>query len=72
VLVLLTGTLADRVDRRKLAACGIFGQAAATAGIAAYVASDPTSATPIFGLVLCSAPRARSRPPRRARCPATS
>ena len=52
ILVLVTGTLADRLDRRTLAACGILGQAAATAGLGWYVGTDPTSVTPIFGLVL--------------------
>jgi MFS family permease len=52
VLVLLTGTLADRVDRRRLAAAGLVFEAAAVAALALYTSTDPTSATPIFLMVL--------------------
>jgi MFS family permease len=52
VLVLLTGTLADRVDRRRLAAAGLVFEAAAVAALAWYTSTDPTSATPIFLMVL--------------------
>ncbi len=69
VLVLLSGTLADRVDRRRMTAVALFFEALAAVGIAAYTASDPTSATPIFLLVLAfgiarafGAPAMRSMP----------
>ena len=69
VLVLVTGSVADRHDRRKVAAAGLVGEAAATGGILAYVATDPTAVGPIFGLVLLfgiarafAAPAARALP----------
>jgi MFS family permease len=69
VLVLVTGSVADRHDRRKVAAAGLVGEAAATAGILAYVATEPTAVGPIFGLVLLfgiarafAAPAARALP----------
>ena len=52
LLVLLSGSLADRRDRRTLAAFSIFGEAVAAAGIAWYASTDPTSVTPIFALIL--------------------
>jgi len=51
LLVLLTGTLADRLDRRKMASVALFGEAAAAAGLAWYATTSPTSATPIFFMV---------------------
>jgi MFS family permease len=69
LLVLLTGTLADRVDRRKMASVALFGEAAAAAGLAWYTSTSPTSATPIFLMVLVfgtarafAAPAVRSMP----------
>jgi MFS family permease len=52
VLVLVTGTLADRLDRRRLSAAGMLGQAVAVAGLAWYASTDPTSVGPIFVLVV--------------------
>ena len=52
VLVLLTGSVADRYDRARVFAISGFGQAAAVSALAWYAATAPTSATPIFGLVL--------------------
>jgi MFS family permease len=52
LLVLVSGSLADRRDRRTLAAASIFGEAVAAAGIAWYASTDPTSVTPIFALIL--------------------
>src|SRR5439155_24962370 len=66
LLVLVSGTLADRYDRRRLAAGGTFGQAAATAGLAWYAATGPTSVGPIFALVFVSGiarPLATPAPP---------
>ena len=69
VLVLLAGTVADRIDRRKVVACGATLQALTALALAAYVAGAPTSVAPIFGLTLAfgvgqafSAPAARSLP----------
>jgi MFS family permease len=67
LLVLVSGTLADRYDRRRLAAWGTFGQAAASAGIAWYAATGPTSVGPIFVLVFVSGiARALATPASRA------
>jgi MFS family permease len=52
LLVLVTGAVADRFDRRRVAALAALGEAAAALALAAYAASDGTSAAPIFGLVL--------------------
>ena len=52
VLVLLSGTLADRVDRRRMAAVALAFEMLAAVGLALYTASGPTSALPIFALVL--------------------
>ncbi|MDQ1432143.1 MAG: hypothetical protein QOF40_2745 [Actinomycetota bacterium] len=52
LLVFLTGTLADRVDRRRLAAVGLGLEAGFVALLAAYVATAPTATLPIFLLVI--------------------
>jgi predicted MFS family arabinose efflux permease len=52
ILVLITGTVADRFDRRRIASIAIFFEAVAAASLAWYVSTDPTSVTPIFLLVL--------------------
>jgi MFS family permease len=52
LLVLVTGGVADRFDRRKVAAAGALGMGAAAAALAWYAATDPTSAAPIFLIVL--------------------
>jgi len=69
VLVLLTGTLADRIDRRRMASVALVMEAVAAAALAWYAFSDPTSATPIFFMVLLfgiarafAAPAVRSMP----------
>ncbi len=69
LLVLVTGSVADRFDRRRVVALGSLGQAVFVAGMAWYAGTDPTSATPIFLLVLgfgvaraFAAPSARSLP----------
>jgi predicted MFS family arabinose efflux permease len=69
LLVLLTGTLADRIDRRRMASVALVVETIAAAGLAWYATTDPTSATPIFFLVLLfgaarafAAPAVRSRP----------
>ncbi len=55
LLAPVSGTIADRFDRRKVFAAGLAGEALASLGLFWYVASDPTSVTPIFGLVVCYA-----------------
>jgi MFS family permease len=52
LLVFLTGTVADRVDRRKVAAAGLGAQAIVIAVLAWYAGTNPTSTLPIFGLVI--------------------
>src|SRR5438067_2327042 len=67
LLVLVTGSLADRVERRLVAAMGNAGQAVATVGILWYVSTDPTAVGPLFGLaVVFGAARAVSAPASRA------
>lgn len=69
VLVLVTGTLADRLDRRRMASVALVAEAVAAALLAWYATTDPTSATPIFLMVLLfgmarafAAPAVRSMP----------
>ncbi len=69
LLVLVTGSVADRYDRRRVTAIAAVGQAAVAGGLAWYATTDPTSVAPIFGLVFVSgvtsafaAPAARSLP----------
>jgi len=50
LLVLVTGPVADRFDRRRVAALGYSGQLVVALGVLAYVASDPTAVGPLFGL----------------------
>jgi MFS family permease len=52
LLVFVTGPLADRMDRRRLAAVALGSEAVVLAGLAVYVATDPTSTLPIFLLVI--------------------
>ncbi len=52
LLVFVTGTLADRLDRRRLSAVGLVVQAAVALMLAWYIGTDPTSATPIFLFML--------------------
>jgi MFS family permease len=69
LLVLVTGTVADHFDRRRVAATGLFGEAAATVGILWYISTEPTAVGPIFGFVFLfgvarafAAPAARALP----------
>jgi MFS family permease len=69
LLVLVSGTLADRLDRRRLASVALVLEAVAAASLAWYISTDPTSATPIFLMVLLfgvarafAAPAVRSMP----------
>ena len=52
LLVFVTGTVADRVDRRRLAAVSMCLEALTLVAITAYAATDPTSTLPIFLLVI--------------------
>jgi MFS family permease len=52
LLVFVTGTVADRVDRRRLASIALTVEAATVAGIAMYASTNPTSTLPIFLLVI--------------------
>lgn len=70
LLVLVTGSLADRFDRRRLAAIGLIGQAVAVAGLAWYASTKPTASAPIFLMTLAfgtarafATPATRALPP---------
>ena len=52
ILVLVTGSVADRFDRRRIVTVAAAGEALVALLFALYAASAPTSAAPIFGLVL--------------------
>ena len=52
VLAPLTGSLSDRLDRRKVLGVALVGEASASLLLFLYARSDPTSITPIFAIVL--------------------
>ena len=52
LLAPISGMVADRFERRIVFAWGLGGEAVASIGLFLYVASDPTSVLPIYGLVL--------------------
>ncbi len=61
------GTLADRLDRRKMAAIAYVAEAAIAVAIAVYAASGRTAVWPIFALTLCyGTARGFVNPPTRA------
>ena len=69
LLVLVTGSVADRFDRRRVAAIGLAGEALVAAALAVYAGSNPTAVGPIFALAFAfgtarafAAPAARSLP----------
>jgi MFS family permease len=69
-LVLVTGAVADRFDRRKVALFAIVGQLACTATFAWYATTKPTAVGPIFAITVAfgtarafSAPAIRTMPP---------
>ncbi|HVF33415.1 MAG TPA: MFS transporter [Acidimicrobiales bacterium] len=69
LLVLVTGTVADRYDRRTVTAVAFVGQAAVAGGLGWYASTSPTAVGPIFALVFVSgvtsafaAPASRSLP----------
>ncbi len=51
LLVFVSGAVADRFDRRRIAAIGLFGEVGSSVGLALYAASHPTRVWPIFALV---------------------
>jgi MFS family permease len=51
LLVLVTGHVADRFDRRGIVAIGLVGEAGCALALAAYASSDPTAVGPIFAIV---------------------
>lgn len=70
VLVTVTGTVADRFDRRRIATIGLLGEAVATGGLAWHASSGSTATWPIFTLVVVFGtarafvtPAMRSMPP---------
>ena len=52
VLAPFTGSVADRLDRRKVLAVALVGEAVASILLFLYSRTDPTSITPIFAIVL--------------------
>ena len=52
LLAPISGMVADRFERRLVFAWGLGGEALASIGLYFYVASDPTSLIPIYGLVI--------------------
>lgn len=52
LLVLVTGSVADHFDRRRVSSLSAGVAAAAGLGLAAYTATRPSAVGPIFGLVL--------------------
>jgi predicted MFS family arabinose efflux permease len=69
LLVLLSGTVADRIDRRRIVAASAVVQAVMAIGLGWYAGTSPTSILPIFALVVgfgialaFSAPAGRALP----------
>ena len=69
-LVLVTGAVADRFDRRRVAAIGLFGELVCSLGLLFYARSNPTAVWPIFVIAVLFgasrsfiAPAARALPP---------
>ena len=69
LLVLATGHVADRFDRRKVAALAYLGEGASALALAVYAASKPTAVGPIFAIAFAfgvarafAAPASRSLP----------
>jgi hypothetical protein len=52
VLVAVTGTAADRFDRRRIVTAGLLGETAASGGLGWYAVSGNTATWPIFALVV--------------------
>ena len=52
LLVPVTGSVADRFDRRRVVTIGLTGEGICSLLLAVYAFSDPTSATPLFLLAI--------------------
>lgn len=70
LLVLVTGSVADRFDRRRVGAIAVGVEVLCSLGLAAYAATGPTRVWPIFAMVVLfgaargfAAPATRSLPP---------
>lgn len=70
LLVLVTGTVADRFDRRKVAALAMAGELACAAALVAYARTEPTGVGPVFVIAVAFgasraflAPATRAIPP---------
>lgn len=53
LLVLVTGAVADRHERRLVASAALVAEAVAAAGLLLYAGTEPTAVGPIFALVFC-------------------
>jgi MFS family permease len=63
LLVLVTGTVADRFNRRRVVAAGLVAQAFATGSLGWYLGTRPTSVMPVFlGVLAFGTGRAFSGP----------
>lgn len=51
-LMTVTGSFADRFDRRVIASCGLIVEFITTAMLAWYVSTEPTATFPIFAIVI--------------------
>ncbi|MEY2754451.1 MAG: hypothetical protein RJB65_809 [Actinomycetota bacterium] len=70
LLVLVTGTVADRFDRKKVAIIAIAGEVLTSVALLLYALSDPTEVWPLFVIAVCYgvarafiAPATRAMPP---------
>lgn len=72
-LVLVTGTIADRFDRRKIGSTVYFAEAALFAGLATFVSKAPTNVVPFFVFAaLFGVARSFGAPALRSLVPATA
>lgn len=74
LLVLVTGSIADRFDRKRVATLALFGELLCALAMATYALSDPTSTAPLFLVAIAfgacrafNAPATRAMPPMVAR-----